>query len=497
MSDFSKVAVNGITYNVKDAAVREALVTPEMFGAVGDGVTDDTDAIKNCFAKGSPVFISGTYKIDETLTYSGPLITGTGKFVVSALPSGSAAVLNINSDDCIVDSIEIDGNAKACLLIYATVTNSITVKHCILHNTNTSYYGSNYSSSGVIVSSSKTAEIAHNKIYDINRSNGVELTHSSTGIAVYSNNTIYVHDNEINNVKSTTGYFDCDGIYVAQNNDSYPVVATVENNKIYNCTGRFIKSQTKYTVARNNYCVLETSFVPNDKYFNCVSIQRGSFEIVNNYFDLKDCFDRGYTKCFSLEIYDTSPRTGIIKGNTVIGSHNSRMIRNYFSYVTTVEGASINIDISNNQFLAPCEGLIGFGTDYDIAGFISVLYNKLNVYQVFDISNSSFKSLGSLCADIRFNDDSLYNSITRLSDPTMVFTRLKYRYNVSLNESINNYPIDYNDLAIFEGYYRGANQQMLNVPSAIARGDYLYMNKSPMVCEYYNDANRNRGYIIS
>jgi hypothetical protein len=41
----------------------KAFVTPEMFGAVGDGVTDDTNALNNMFLSGQKVFLlTGTYK---------------------------------------------------------------------------------------------------------------------------------------------------------------------------------------------------------------------------------------------------------------------------------------------------------------------------------------------------------------------------------------------------------------------------------------------------
>lgn len=43
-------------------------VTPQMFGAVGDGITDDTEALKNAFASGSNVYIpEGTYIVNEPL----------------------------------------------------------------------------------------------------------------------------------------------------------------------------------------------------------------------------------------------------------------------------------------------------------------------------------------------------------------------------------------------------------------------------------------------
>lgn len=42
-------------------------VTPEMFGAVGDGVTDDSNAIQAAINSGLPVYMGKEYKIDTTI----------------------------------------------------------------------------------------------------------------------------------------------------------------------------------------------------------------------------------------------------------------------------------------------------------------------------------------------------------------------------------------------------------------------------------------------
>lgn len=52
-----------------DSTTAKGFVTPQMFGAVGDGVHDDTEALNNCLRSGEIVFIpSGNYLIKSTLS---------------------------------------------------------------------------------------------------------------------------------------------------------------------------------------------------------------------------------------------------------------------------------------------------------------------------------------------------------------------------------------------------------------------------------------------
>lgn len=74
----------GASQRALDAKIKEAIITPQDFGAVGDGVTDDTTALQNAInqaqSTGQELFIPpGSYKITTTLNITAHIrIRGAG-----------------------------------------------------------------------------------------------------------------------------------------------------------------------------------------------------------------------------------------------------------------------------------------------------------------------------------------------------------------------------------------------------------------------------------
>ena len=110
--------------------------SPYFYGAVGDGVSDDSDALQAWLDSGSRNFASGTYLVSRTLEVERDDVHVVGSGKVTVLLSGSDhRFLTIRGDRAHVGNFTIDGQHRATGGVYvygedATVTH-LTVHDCV------------------------------------------------------------------------------------------------------------------------------------------------------------------------------------------------------------------------------------------------------------------------------------------------------------------------------------------------------------------------------
>jgi hypothetical protein len=115
----------------------EQTVSVQDFGAVGDGVTDDTTAFTNAVASGKSVFIpKGTYNVNTTLTLAkGQELRGEGRnLTVIRTPDAFSAVLVLLKQGCGVYDMTL---TKTTVGTYSSTGTAIQVDNTVADSWNT------------------------------------------------------------------------------------------------------------------------------------------------------------------------------------------------------------------------------------------------------------------------------------------------------------------------------------------------------------------------
>lgn len=116
-------------------------VMPEDFGAVGDGINDDTDALEDAIATGKRVLLTQTYLVSRRL-YPINNMYGTPNSLIKVASTAFINPLKIETDNVVLDGINIEGNR----LTYAETpehytshgiwieSDNVRVQHCKVTN---------------------------------------------------------------------------------------------------------------------------------------------------------------------------------------------------------------------------------------------------------------------------------------------------------------------------------------------------------------------------
>lgn len=138
--------LSGAVNELNDAVIilNKGYVTPEMYGAKGDGVTDDTAALQACLDEADIVFLNGTYLISDTLVIrSYQTIVGSRKGTIKA----TADIELIDATDKMywkIDGVVFIKNASTSKFHLVASGRSFTISNCRFKNENgdlTNYVG--------------------------------------------------------------------------------------------------------------------------------------------------------------------------------------------------------------------------------------------------------------------------------------------------------------------------------------------------------------------
>ena len=172
--------------------IKKDYITPQMFGAIGDGVNDDTKAVKKAFQLAEEkmcklYFPSGTYKVQSPITTEASEIVLDRSAVLKYCGGSTDAFIIINGENDVVHNVrkhsfrggKVDGSyaANTCLKINAGVGTKIS--ECWI---------SNFNQIGIFLNSGGCSIISCNISNEYSTSS--QLPKNTTGIYTKNDNSI-------------------------------------------------------------------------------------------------------------------------------------------------------------------------------------------------------------------------------------------------------------------------------------------------------------------
>lgn len=290
--------------NKTNEAVSKFYVTPEMFGAIGDGVSDDTEAFQKTFAESKNIVIkNGAYLISDTIDIESDTVVSLSNVkIVSKATENKKYIFNITGkenikvygDNATLEMTKPSTAQQACVALFDS-------KNILIEGLKLAKAGGD----GVIIGGGVGTEaqdvIINHCVIDDSRRNGISIVGGVDNIKI--NNCV---------IKNTSGAIPQLGIDI----ETWSPELINRNIEVSGC--RFENNATgaitvfEYTDGvkiHDNYCDGIVSVKVNDAYVSTPEAIPTNIEMYNNTF-------KG-----TVYIYRVSDGTFAIKGNVFDGSH--------------------------------------------------------------------------------------------------------------------------------------------------------------------------------
>lgn len=253
-------ASSGAIINLQDQIneITNVVVTPEMFGAEGDGSTDDSLAVQNAINEGFIVLFTQSYLVKNVNITTPHMLIGSGTIY---LENSSGASYNKNaftiSADCVIDGLTFEGTIYngvdvpqlSDTPIKAHDCDNITIKNCTFNGCGYAYAGN---SGGIWT-------------YNAAVFRAVNVKH-----VIFDGNIINTTKNEIIVISPDNGYSTHDTLIDFINNkfidNSYGMSITLLAESI-NIQDNFFKGYVYTGSVYNIAC--ENLYVSGDVFRNC------------------------------------------------------------------------------------------------------------------------------------------------------------------------------------------------------------------------------------
>lgn len=312
--------------NYVDAA--KEYVTPEMYGAVGDGVTDDTQAIDDAILTGRVVLLKGTYLVHGISIQNNTTIIG-GKIKATLKQNGHSSNLitaETSGINIVFKDVEFDGSASTHrkdtnaddYIIKVWYANSVSFIGCKIHNV----------TNGAM--NEDRTEVAKRKGFSV---------------SIYNTRNILIDSCEFYNIMQEG--FSIGGYNVEDNYKEFVDV------RIVNCYSHSNQqSQALFTIMNvKNMVVLNNVFTENNtSFFNLIS---------NNCIFIGNIFDTSGKRGIGTEYYYwMRMRNIIIKSNIIRNTKD-------FAVQTGIDGCIVQGNTIENCRGIQCAGGVKNSKQYN------------------------------------------------------------------------------------------------------------------------------------
>ena len=263
-------------------------VTPEMFGAIGDGIVDDTEAIQSAINSGKDVCFNSAYLITNTITISNPIdIFGSGKIIAGAIIPN---VFIITSNE-VTFSCEIDGDSKARTGInIQSNLNNVIIENCSLHDFKENEAPDKNTNAITVGAQCAQIFVRNVNIYNCTEfQDGVVGNGGAQGVLIFNNSNCRITNCHFDNIY---GYEDGDVIQVfsIENGDTVTDSDVLIDNCVFtNIYKRAIKIQANGVQIKNN---IFKSFLneEDDGVMSCISLYGSNNFVSENIITIEKAF---------------------------------------------------------------------------------------------------------------------------------------------------------------------------------------------------------------
>lgn len=351
----------------------QEILSVKDFGAVGDGTTDDTNAVTNAInaANGKSLYFpSGNYKITSTITMANlSNMTLFGEPFASKISVSSSINLFIINSTCsniVFDGIEFAGasisnDGKTAIHTWAAKT---ILQNCYIHNWTNGFKNSN--------ENANDCKVINNYFTDI----GSSGAGSGNGYAVYNIGLRFiVTGNTFNNVARHD-------VYLSGSSPQGSQYCVVSNNTSIDCGIEAIALYNTPSYDAVRYCVVANNTIKNNKGSRAIGLDVNTCDniVANN--TIINAAQYGIYLEGGI-VNNSYPNRNTISGNNIIDAGNAPIrclnggynvfVGNTLSYVNVTPVYSYGIQCSyTTNTVFPTGNIVGVNSFYNVTNPVSI-----------------------------------------------------------------------------------------------------------------------------